>query len=290
MTKLEIRDLTPGYGAEVIGLDPSTALDDDDIALLRTAFDERSLLLFRGLDIDDTYQQYLAKLVIGHDGPTGDGQDVDAADAFMVSNREDDGGAPFGRLLFHADMMWHENPVHVLTLYGLEVEPPVVPTVFTSAAYAWDTLPDDLRTRVDDKHAIHMTGQRDRGKEPGGELLQPKRANQQSTTQPIGRPHPRTGRTLLYVCQMMTDRVVELPSDESEALLEELFSHLYSDELVWKHEWQPGDLVLWDNLAMQHARPDVDKDGPVRTLRKVIAPKPQIAIEKPTFDNVSKTN
>ena len=77
MTKLEIRDLTPGYGAEVIGLDPSTALADDDIELLRTAFDERSLLLFRGLDIDDTYQQYLAKLVIGHDGPTGDGQDVE---------------------------------------------------------------------------------------------------------------------------------------------------------------------------------------------------------------------
>jgi len=41
---------------------------------------------------------------------------------------------------------------------------------------------------------------------------------------------------------------------------------------------------------MQHARPDVDKDGPVRTLRKVIAPKPQISIEKPTFDKVSKTN
>ena len=63
-----------------------------------------------------------------------------------------------------------------------------------------------------------------------------------------------------------------------------------SYELVWEHDWQPGDLVLWDNMAMQHARPDVDKDGPVRTLRKVIAPKPQIAIEKPTFDNVSKTN
>ena len=147
MTKLEIRDLTPGYGAEVIGLDPSTELDDDDIELLRKTFDERSLLLFRGLDIDASYQQYLAKLVIEHDGPTGDGKDVDAADVFMVSNRENEGGAPFGRLLFHSDMMWSDNPFHVLTLYGLEVEPPVVPTVFTSSAYAWDTLPKDLRSR-----------------------------------------------------------------------------------------------------------------------------------------------
>jgi len=287
MTKLEIRDLTPGYGAEVIGLDPSTELDDDDIELLRKTFDERSLLLFRGLDIDDKYQQYLAKLVIEHDGPTGDGKDVDAADAFMVSNRENEGGAPFGRLLFHSDMMWSDNPFHVLTLYGLEVEPPVVPTVFTSSAHAWDTLPKDLRSRVDDKHALHMTGQRDRGKEPGGELLQPVRENVQSTTKPVAHTNPRTGRTLLYVCQMMTDSIVELPAEESEELLEELFAHLYDKKLTWQHEWQQGDLVLWDNMSMQHARPDVDKDGPVRTLRKVIAPKPTIQIVKPKFSKVS---
>jgi taurine dioxygenase len=286
MTKLEFRDLTPAYGSEVTGLDPSTELDDEDIDALRAAFDERSLLLFRGLDIDDTYQQYLAKLVIGHDGPTGDGKDVDAADAFMVSNRENDGGAPYGRLLFHSDMMWSDKPFHVLTLYGLEVEPPVVPTLFTSAAHAWDTLPADLRSKVQGKHAVHMTGQRDRGKEQGGELLQPIRENVQMTTQPVGLAHPRTGRTLLYVCQMMTDRIVELPPDESEALLDELFAHLYDEGVVWTHEWRQGDLVLWDNLAMQHARPDVDMDGPVRTLRKVIAPKPQIAAEKPKFSKV----
>jgi len=287
MTKLEIRDITPGYGSEVIGLDPSTELDDDDIALLRKTFDERSLLLFRGLDIDAAYQQYLAKLVIGHEGPTGDGKDVDAADAFMVSNRETDGGAPYGRLLFHSDMMWADNPFHVLTLYGLELEPPVAPTVFTSSAHAWDTLPDDLRSRVEDKHALHMTGQRDRGKEQEGELLQPIRENVQSTTKPVANTNPRTGRTLLYVSQMMTDSIVELEPDESEELLEELFAHLYDEKMTWQHDWQQGDLVLWDNLSMQHARLEVDKDGPVRTLRKVIAPKPTMKMERPKFSKVS---
>jgi alpha-ketoglutarate-dependent taurine dioxygenase len=284
MTKLEIRDITSGYGSEVIGLDPSTELDDTDIELLRKTFDERSLLLFRGLDIDAAYQQYLAKLVIGHDGPTGDGKDVDAADAFMVSNRETDGGAPYGRLLFHSDMMWADNPFHVLTLYGLELEPPVAPTVFTSSAHAWDTLPDDLRTRVEDRHALHMTGQRARGKDDGGELLQPIRENVQSTTKPVANTNPRTGRTLLYVCQMMTDRIVELEPDESEELLEELFAHLYDKNMTWQHDWQQGDLVVWDNLSMQHARLEVDKDGPVRTLRKVIAPKPTMKFETPKYD------
>jgi taurine dioxygenase len=287
MTKLQTRDLTPAWGSEVLGLDPATELGDDDVELLRRTFDERSLLLFRDLDIDDAYQQHLAKLVIGHDGPTGDGKDVDAADAFFVSNREEDGGAPFGRLLFHSDMMWAESPFHVLTLYGLDVEPPVVPTVFTSSAHAWTTLPDDLRARVGGKHAVHMTGQRNRGLEPGGELLQPIRENVQSTTKPVPYEHPRTGRELLYVCQMMTDHIVELPADESEELLEELFAHLYSDAAIWKHEWRQGDLVMWDNMALQHARPDVDKDGPVRTLRKVIAPKPTIKAETPKFTKAS---
>jgi taurine dioxygenase len=287
MTKLETRDLTSAWGSEVIGLDPSTDLGEEDIELLRRTFDERSLLLIRDLDIDDAYQQYLAKLVIGHDGPTGDGKDVDAADAFFVSNREDGGGAPFGRLLFHSDMMWADSPFHVLTLYGLEVDPPVVPTVFTSSAHAWDTLPADLRARVDGKHAIHMTGQRNRGLEPGGELLQPIREKVQSTTKPVGYVHPRTGRKLLYLCQMMTDKIVELPADESEELLEELFAHLYSDAAIWKHDWRQGDLVMWDNMALQHARPDVDTDGPVRTLRKVIAPKPTIKAETPKFTKVS---
>jgi len=284
MTKLEIRDINPGYGSEVIGLDPSTELDDDDIELLRKTFDERSLLLLRGLDIDAGYQQYLAKLVIGHDGPTGDGKDVDAADAFNVSNRETDGGAPYGRLLFHSDMMWADNPFHVLTLYGLELEPPVAPTVFTSSAHAWDTLPDDLRAKVEDKHALHMTGQRERGKEPGGELLQPQREKVMSTTKPVANTNPRTGRTLLYVCQMMTDSIVELEPDESEEVLEELFAHLYNKNLTWEHDWQQGDLVMWDNLSVQHARLQVDKDGPVRTLRKVIAPKPTMKFETPKYN------
>jgi taurine dioxygenase len=69
--------------------------------------------------------------------------------------------------------------------------------------------------------------------------------------------------------------------------LEELFAHLYDEGMLWKHEWRQGDLVMWDNIAMQHARPDVSSEGPVRTLRKVIAPKPTIRAETPKFSKAS---
>jgi taurine dioxygenase len=91
---------------------------------------------------------------------------------------------------------------------------------------------------------------------------------------------------MLYVSQMMTSEVEGLPSDESEALLEDLFTHLYDPIHSWTHEWRERDLVVWDNLAVQHARPDLTTEGPVRTLRKVIAPVPDAALRRmkaPTF-------
>ena len=70
----------------------------------------------------------------------------------------------------------------------------------------------------------------------------------------------------------MTERIVELADKESELLLEQLFAHLYASANRWDHEWRNHDLVVWDNLAVQHARPNVLADGPPRTLRKVASP------------------
>ena len=133
-----------------------------------------------------------------------------------------------------------------------------------------------------------MTGQQQRG-DNTKELLNPIRTEMRSTTKPIGLNHPRTGRTILYVSQMMTSNVAGLPSEESEELLQTLFSYLYDPAHSWQHDWRTGDLVLWDNQAVQHGRPNVSLEGPARTLRKVIAPVPRksvIVTETPRFSQV----
>ena len=79
---------------------------------------------------------------------------------------------------------------------------------------------------------------------------------------------------MLYVSQQMTCAIEGLSPAESEALLEELFSHLYRAECIYEHDWRHHDLVAWDNVSVQHARPNVTVEGPVRTLRKVFAPLP----------------
>jgi alpha-ketoglutarate-dependent taurine dioxygenase len=280
MSAIKARDLTPGFGAEIEGFTFDGVVDEATHRQLREIFDDRGVLVFRGLDIDRVAQAYLSELVISDEALAMD----DAAelagkqDGFWISNREPGAAAPFGRLLYHCDMMWSDEPFYVNSLYGVDVAPGVVPTLFASAAKAWDTLPDSLRARVEGRSAVHVTGpegfdDRRRG-DIDGQLLNPIRETTLSATTPVGHRHPRTGRTLLYVSQGMTKEIVGLPKDESEDLLEELFKHLYSPDNVLEHDWHNGDLVIWDNLALQHARAAVNVDGPARTLRKIGSPIP----------------
>jgi alpha-ketoglutarate-dependent taurine dioxygenase len=267
-----VRELTPAFGAAIEGLDLRRELDDDTTRALRRVFDDRGVLLFRGLDLGADDQARLAGLLV-------EGEPV--VYRHHMSNREPEEYATHGSLLFHSDMMWADTPMELLSLYGLEVEQPSVPTVFVSATHAWDALPDRLHARVAELRAVHVTGQQTR-RGNTEELLPVVHERTRSATKPVGYCHPRTGKTILYVSQMMTSHIDGLAADESEALLDELFTHLYAPANSWQHEWRDGDLVVWDNLAVQHARPPVELDGPARVLRKVIAPAPPLAVARPT--------
>jgi len=290
MAQLKVRELSPEIGVEVSGVDFSKPLDEATSAELRALFDERGVLVFPEAELDLQTQNRLTYMLIGI-------PDADEADRALVqddgaprresyiSNRVEGGIAPFGRLLWHSDGMWSEAPFHAISLWGEAVEQPTVPTLFASATRAWDTLPADLRVRVDGKHAIHVTGQLDRGGYADGEVLQATRQQELMVTTPIESPHPRTGRSMLYVSEQSTSEIIELPAEESEALLMELFAHLYDPAHVLEHHWRQGDLVIWDNLSVQHGRPDVSVEGPARTLRKTFAPR-MVMAETPKFSRM----
>ena len=281
MSALQVRDLTPGFGSEVKGLDTTRDFDEETRATLRRLFDERGALVFPGLDIDYAYQDKLCRMLIGDDGPpTPTGRDPT-----FVSNKEEGGNAPYGRLMFHADIMWHPQPFRALSLYSTNVEPGSASTSLASAVNAWATLPPELRAKVEGREAVHITGQvYSRG---GDDLLRPQREREESTVKPICVIHPKTGKPVLYVSQQMTREIVGLPPAESEALLQALFDHMYDPKVVYEHHWSNGDLLVFDNLALQHARGYVDLNGPTRTLRKVIAPVPKISANAPKYAKAS---
>jgi alpha-ketoglutarate-dependent taurine dioxygenase len=267
MTELTVRPLTERIGAEVTGLDPRMPLDDETVRQLRAVFDDRAVLVFPDLDIDVDFQRALVYALIGEEV-----SDTERKVPQFVSNREENGAAPYGRLLFHCDNMFARTPQMAISLYGKVVQPPSAPTLFADMAHAWDTLPDELRARVEGLEARHGFDDAYPNRGSDEDVIDASFGASLSTVRPVGFRHPRTGRTLLYVSQQSTIEIVGLPPEENEALLEELFAHLYQPENILEHQWRERDLVIWDNVAVQHARGTVRLEGPERTLRKVTGP------------------
>jgi alpha-ketoglutarate-dependent taurine dioxygenase len=292
MADFKVRELNPTVGAEITGLDTSKPVDDATMAELRRLFDDRSVLVFKGLDIDEDFQRDLVWGLIGQEAPAEAVERARTNGPMLVSNVAEGGAAPYGRLLYHCDTMWAENPQPIISLYGLNVTGASAPTMFASMNAGWEALPDDLRTRVDGLQARH--GQEDgvypnRGADADVQDTKYE-GGSHSTTTPVAHVHPRTGRPLLYVSQQCTIEILDLDKDENEELLEELFENLYADDRILEHHWEQGDLVVWDNVAVQHARGVVDLEGPERTLRKVFGPMTLTDREKghmPSFSKVA---
>lgn len=288
MASITSRNLTLAFGTEVTGLELQVPLDDRIISTLRKLFDERGLLVFRDTALDIRFQTDLSELLIGNDVPDPD--DLFIKDNFLISNREPTGAAPYGRLLYHSDQMWSaKDRVDLISLYGREIGQPATPTMFVSAVDAWETLPDHLREQVEHRSAIQHYDSEVYRKRAAGDadvLVSTYETGEDFVITPIAYTHPRTGRTILYVCQQTTQRIDGLSEHESDALLDALFDHLYAKGKELAHHWREGDFVIWDNLTLQHARPNVVLDGPPRTLRKTIAPFPKSAIKGPKYGSV----
>jgi taurine dioxygenase len=270
VAKLTMRPLHPAVGAEVEGFEPREPLDEDVIGELRAAFDDRSVLVFRNLDIDEDMQRYIVFSLIGEVVP--ESLKSSAKKPRIVSNKAEHGAAPYGRLLFHCDNMWARRFEPILSLYGVEVEQPTAPTTFVSMVDAWDRLPDQLRTRVAGLEARHGFDHRYPNRGGDEDVIDTYYEDSRSMVRPVGLAHPRTGRMALYTSQQATIEILGLPADENEALLDQLFGYLYDPSAVLEHDWRNGDLVVWDNVAVQHGRGNVSLDGPERTLRKVGGP------------------
>jgi alpha-ketoglutarate-dependent taurine dioxygenase len=279
---LDLRALTPAFGTEVCGVDPALPVDEATCRVLQDLFDRRGVLLFRDLELTNEQQIWISKMLIRQQDVAERPGSAQFDDNFYVSNKRPKSAAPFGRLQFHADTMWAEHPFEVLSLYGAEVEQPSVPTTFVSGTHAWATLPAELRARVEGLSALHTAGAVRRG--DTADVLVTTVERPPTTVKAVGHRHPRTGETILYVCEQMTQEIVGLDHDESEALLGALFAHLYDPAHQWHHVWRQNDFVVWDNLALQHARQNVLADGPARTLRKAASPVPQLNLDQlPTY-------
>jgi alpha-ketoglutarate-dependent taurine dioxygenase len=277
---VRISPISPALGARVDGVDLREPQSAATWAELNAAFVRHRLLHFPAQQLDD--EQHVD--AVAHFGPIA--PERTGAVGF-VSNHRPDGSLGSHAASFHIDYGFFPHPYEAISLYGLEVPAAGTETWFASAEVAARTLPPALRARVEGRHARAIvdvtcvekeTVVRVRaGRLDGGYPHQ---------VRPVLWPHHRDGALILGVWQQQTDGIVELDDIESAQLVEDLFDHLYREEHRYVHRWQPGDLVLWDNHALQHARPDVGTEQP-RTLRRVCIGQEQ---DLTIFANYRRTN
>ena len=252
-------------GAEIQGIDLRT-VDSNDFAGIYRAWLDNSVLLFRGQKLTDEdliafserfgdldwapVQESGRRFVDGH------------PEIYVVSNVMEN-GAPIGSLgageaTWHTDMSYLPDPPKASILYALEVPLSGGNTYFNSMYRAYEFLPDAVKKRVEGKTLKHDATYNSGGYVRQGITAIDDPITSPGTYHPLVCTHPETKRRVLYLGRRRNAYIEGLSLQESESLLDELWSHANREELEWCNEWRVGDLVLWDNRCTMHRRDPFD--------------------------------
>ncbi len=254
-----------GCGAEVRGISLSS-LDDASVTALKQALLQHLVVVVRGQQISDPQLIALGKS-LGALEPPGMSiigkPYIDAYPDILVISNILENGQPMGNLgageaVWHTDMSYREKPVSYAILHSLEIPPAGGNTYFANQYLAYDTLPEELKRRLEGLMLVHDETYNSAGQMRKGfnEVTDPRQAP--GARHLLFRTHPVSGRKALYLGRRRNGYIVGLPLEESEKLLDELWAHASRPEFVWGHEWRVGDTVIWDNRCLIHRRDPFD--------------------------------
>jgi len=264
-----VRPLSSALGAEILGIDLRDPIDAALKQKFLDAWHQHLVLLLRHQTLDEEAQVRFAE-TFGTLAKTTSGRafSVKHPSVMLVSNIREDGkpiGAlPDGEMHFHTDQCHQATPAKATMLYALEVPSKGGNTLFANAYAAYETLPEDVKRRIEGRRALNAYDYDNAATIRGTEI----RDDAPAYAHPVVRTHPATGRKALYVNRLMTRCIEDLPPRESEELLDLLFVHQERPEFVYEHVWRPGDLLMWDNRCTLHARTDFSPDER-RLMRRV---------------------
>jgi len=275
--KIAVRPTGAALGADIESVDLAQELSPGRVEAIKQAWSDHLVLRFRDQRLDDDqlmrFSAHFGELdwapIIAASRAKVPGEDryVEGAEEgrryiSVISNIIENGRA-LGALgayesIWHTDMSYNPEPPSASALYALEVPPAGGDTGFANMYLAYETLPDELRRRVEGRLCRHdatynSAGELRRGFE---EVTNPRHAP--GADHPIIRTHPVTGRKALFMGRRRNAYIHGLALEDSERLLDALWAHATRPELTWYQQWRVGDLVLWDNRCVLHRRDEFD--------------------------------
>lgn len=253
---LQIKELKPGFGAEVSGVDVAKASDESHKDLVNV-FHTHGAMLIRGqsMNPDD-----LMRFISAFGEPEGHTQKQFTLPGypaiFTLSNKKENGkpiGAHNDGVGWHTDYSYKEKPVMNTMLYSLEVPPVGGDTLLADCVAAYDALSDERKAQLDDLVLHHSYKYFMETREFGrAKLSEEMIRDNPDVYHPLIRTHPADGRKALWVSTGTVRGIVGMEDEEAAKLIEELVEFVTQEQFVYRHKWQPGDILTWDNRCTLH--------------------------------------
>ena len=254
-------------GGEIVDLDISNKLTQDQINFINQSWDERLVLVFKKQNLDDhkliNFSKYFGELDPPGPNPYGITFLPEFPEINVISNVKNEQGTPIGNLgdgeaVWHADMTYLQLPPKAGILYALEVPENQGNTHFANMALAYNELPNKLKEKIDDKILIHDSAHNSAG------MLRKGYSEVDNPSETPGARHPmvitdkNTNKKLLFLGRRPHAYIIGLELEESENLLNEIWEHATQEKFTWTQKWKKGDLLMWKNLNVLHKRDAFD--------------------------------
>ena len=285
---MSLRKVGKHLGAEVTGLDLARPLDDAAFARIADTFFEHQVVVFRDQKLTPAQQIAFTQRFGELEQHVRKEHRLDGhPEILVVSNVLDERGRAIGvqdaGRFWHSDLSYKQVPSLLSALYALEVplKDGVVlgATSFASTMAAYEALSADMQRRLQGLQNVHSYAYyraknrkaQEAERAGGGRVVQehvPSAAQMASVPDvavPTVRTHPVTGRKGLFINEAHSSGFVGLAETEGAALLEQLCRHIVKPEFRYEHQWRAGDLLMWDNAAVQH-KANFDYELPARRL------------------------
>ena len=259
-TRLETRPLDASFGAELSGLAIGGDASAAEVAAFLAALHRHHVVLIRDVPNDPGAQVAFSRLLGPlelHSGTTH--THPQHPEIFCVGNYDADrikANFATGVEQWHADSSFRAVPSAASLFYGAICPPEGGETWFLDAEAAYDDLDEATKARIEGLIAVHdlatlsvWNARHTPGRAP---ISDETRRRFPPMPQPLVRTHPVTGRRSLFLCPAVISHIEGMDAAEGRALIEALMAHAGQERYVYRHRWQAGDLVAWDNRSVLH--------------------------------------
>jgi len=253
--RCEISPLSEHTGAEVRGIDLSAPLDAETRARLNRAFVEASVLVIRDQRLTPD-QLLLGVQNFGEIFPQHNTRFAlpDCPQIHYLSNQDryPDGTRYIPGAGYHTDHSNAAEPPKATVLLAIELPASGGDTQYVNMHRAYEELPAETRQRIAALKGTHVYQSKYSERKLMGLSEAAKQKVPDAVRHPIVRTHPETGRKSIYINPIRIEAIDGMAEDDALALLDELLTHATQEKFEYRHRWQPGDFVMWDNRCLLH--------------------------------------